>query len=49
LLIKWNLHEGAGKLKQQFANLSDDLLYKKVKGKKLLGRLQNKPGKTKTK
>jgi uncharacterized protein YjbJ (UPF0337 family) len=48
LLIKGNWNETAGKLKQQFANLTDDdLLYKKGKEEQLLGRLQNKLGKTK--
>lgn len=48
LQIKGNWNETAGKLKQQFANLTDDdLLYKKGKEEELLGRLQNKLGKTK--
>jgi len=43
---KWN--EVAGKLKQQFANLTDDdLLFKKGKEEELWGRLQTKLGKTK--
>lgn len=43
---KWN--ETAGKLKQQFANLTDDdLLFKKGKEEELVGRLQKKLGKTK--
>jgi len=42
----WN--ETAGKLKQQFANLTDDdLLLQKGKEEELFGRLQNKLGKTK--
>jgi uncharacterized protein YjbJ (UPF0337 family) len=48
LIIKGNWNEIAGKLKQQFANLTDnDLLLKKGKEKEVLGRLQNKLGKTK--
>jgi uncharacterized protein YjbJ (UPF0337 family) len=48
LLIKGNWNETAGKLKQQYANLTDDdLLLKKGKEEELLGRLQNKLGKTK--
>lgn len=43
---KWN--EAAGKLKQQYANLTDDdLLLVKGKEEELLGRLQKKLGKTK--
>ncbi len=48
LLIKGNWNEVSGKLKQQYANLTcDDLLLKKGKEEELLGRLQNKLGKTK--
>jgi uncharacterized protein YjbJ (UPF0337 family) len=48
LVIKGNWNEVAGKLKQQFANLTDDdLLFEKGKDEELLGRLQNKLGKTK--
>jgi uncharacterized protein YjbJ (UPF0337 family) len=48
LIIKGNWNEIAGKLKQQFADLTDDdLLFKKGKEEELLGRLQNKLGKTK--
>lgn len=48
LLIKGNWNETAGKLKQKYANLTDDdLLLKKGKEEELLGRLQNKLGKTK--
>jgi uncharacterized protein YjbJ (UPF0337 family) len=48
LNIKGNWNEAAGKLKQQFANLTDDdLLYKEGKEEELLGRLQKKLGKTK--
>ncbi|OIO20239.1 MAG: general stress protein CsbD [Ignavibacteria bacterium CG22_combo_CG10-13_8_21_14_all_37_15] len=48
LTIKGNWNETAGKLKQQFANLTDDdLLLKDGKEDELVGRLQNKLGKTK--
>jgi uncharacterized protein YjbJ (UPF0337 family) len=48
LLIKGNWNEAAGKLKQQFATLTDDdLLFKEGKEDELLGRLQSKLGKTK--
>lgn len=48
LTIKGNWNEVAGKLKQQFANLTDDdLLHKEGKEEELLGRLQQKLGKTK--
>jgi uncharacterized protein YjbJ (UPF0337 family) len=48
LLLKGNWNETAGKLKQQFANLTDDdLLLQKGKEEELLGRLQQKLGKTK--
>jgi uncharacterized protein YjbJ (UPF0337 family) len=48
LNIKGNWNEVAGKLKQQFANLTDDdLLFKEGKEEELLGRLQKKLGKTK--
>jgi uncharacterized protein YjbJ (UPF0337 family) len=46
--VKGNWNEIAGKLKQQFANLTDDdLLFKAGKEEELLGRLQQKLGKTK--
>jgi uncharacterized protein YjbJ (UPF0337 family) len=46
--IKGNWKELSGKLKQQYANLTDDdLLYSKGKEEELLGRLQQKLGKTK--
>ena len=46
--IKGNWNEIAGKLKQQFANLTDDdLLFTEGKEEELLGRLQQKLGKTK--
>ena len=42
----WNIVKG--KLKQQFGNLTDDdLLFVKGKEEELLGRLQQKLGKTK--
>ena len=45
--IKGNWNETAGKLKQRFANLTDDdLLFKKRKEEELVGRLQKKLGKT---
>ncbi|MDP3148569.1 MAG: CsbD family protein [Ignavibacteria bacterium] len=48
LTIKGSWNETAGKLKQQFANLTDDdLLLKDGKEEELVGRLQNKLGKTK--
>ena len=47
LNIKGNWNEVAGKLKQQFANLTDDdLLFAEGKEEELLGRLQKKLGKT---
>jgi len=46
--MKGNWNEIAGKLKQQFANLTDDdLLFKEGKEEEVLGRLQQKLGKTK--
>lgn len=48
LEIKGNWNEAVGKLKQQYANLTDDdLLLVKGKEEELLGRLQKKLGKTK--
>ncbi|MDP3684759.1 MAG: CsbD family protein [Ignavibacteria bacterium] len=48
LNIKGNWNELAGKLKQKFAELTDDdLLFKEGKDEELLGRLQQKLGKTK--
>ena len=48
LKLKGNWNEVAGKLKQKYANLTDDdLLFKEEKEEELLGRLQNKLGKTK--
>lgn len=46
--LKGDWKEIAGKLKQQFANLTDDdLLFEEGKEEELLGRLQQKLGKTK--
>jgi len=46
--IKGNWKELSGKLKQQYANLTDDdLLYSEGQEEELLGRLQQKLGKTK--
>jgi len=48
LKLKGNWNETKGKLKQQFANLTDDdLLYEEGKEDELYGRLQKKTGKTK--
>jgi uncharacterized protein YjbJ (UPF0337 family) len=48
LKLKGNWNEAAGKLKQQYANLTDDdLLFIEGKEDELLGRLQAKVGKTK--
>jgi len=48
LSMKGNWKEISGKLKQQYANLTDDdLLFKEGKEDELLGRLQQKLGKTK--
>ncbi len=48
LSMKGSWKETSGKLKQQFANLTDDdLLFKEGKDEELLGRLQQKLGKTK--
>jgi uncharacterized protein YjbJ (UPF0337 family) len=46
--IKGNWNEISGKLKQKYANLTDDdLLYKEGKEDELEGRLQKKIGTTK--
>jgi uncharacterized protein YjbJ (UPF0337 family) len=46
--MKGNWKEIAGKLKQRYANLTDDdLLFKEGKEEELLGRLQQKIGTTK--
>lgn len=48
LSIKGNWNEISGKLKQKFATLTDDdLLFAEGKEEELLGRLQQKLGKTK--
>ena len=48
LEIKGNWNEVTGKLKQQYADLTDDdLLLVEGKEEELLGRLQKKLGKTK--
>jgi uncharacterized protein YjbJ (UPF0337 family) len=50
LSMKGNWTEIAGKLKQKYANLTDDdLLFKEGKEEELLGRLQKKIGTTKEK
>lgn len=47
-ILKGNWNEIAGKLKQQYAQLTDDdLLFNEGKEEELLGRLQQKLGKTK--
>lgn len=46
--IKGNWNEMKGKLKQKYANLTDDdLMYEEGKEDELLGRLQKKLGKSK--
>ncbi len=48
LKVKGNWNETKGKIKQQYANLTDDdLLYEEGKEDELYGRLQKKTGKTK--
>jgi len=48
LKMKGSWNETAGKLKQRFAMLTDDdLLFQEGKESELLGRLQQKLGKTK--
>jgi uncharacterized protein YjbJ (UPF0337 family) len=48
LRMKGEWKKNAGKLKHQFADLTDDdLLFSEGKEEKLLGRLQQKIGKTK--
>ena len=48
LKLKGNWNEIAGKLKQKYANLTDDdLIFNQGKEEELLGRLQIKVGKTK--
>jgi uncharacterized protein YjbJ (UPF0337 family) len=47
-IIKGNWNEQKGKLKQKYANLTDnDLMYAEGKEEELLGRLQKKLGKSK--
>jgi uncharacterized protein YjbJ (UPF0337 family) len=47
-ILKGNWNEQKGKLKQKFANLTDDdLMYAEGKEDELLGRLQKKLGKSK--
>lgn len=48
LKIKGSWNELTGKMKQQYAELTDnDLLYEEGKEEELLGKLQQKLGKTK--
>jgi len=48
LKMKGNWNELKGKIKQKYANLTDnDLLYEEGKEDELYGRLQQKTGKTK--
>ena len=48
LEIKGNWNEVKGKLKQQYADLTDDdLLFAEGKEEELLGRIQKRTGKTK--
>lgn len=48
LKIKGHWNELKGKVKQQYANLTDsDLLYEEGKEDELIGRLQQKTGKSK--
>lgn len=48
LKFKGNWNELKGKIKQKYANLTDnDLMYEEGKEEELLGRLQKKTGKTK--
>src|SRR5204863_2477946 len=50
LSLKGNWNEMKGKLKQKYANLTDDdLLFEEGKDEELLGRLQQKTGETKEK
>ena len=46
--LKGNWNETKGKIKKAYASLTDDdLLYEKGRGEELLGKLQQKTGKTK--
>ncbi len=48
LQVKGNWNQLKGKIKQQYANLTDDdLLYEEGKEDELYGRIQKKTGKTK--
>ncbi len=48
LKLKGSWNELKGKIKQQYADLTDDdLLYEEGKDDELLGRIQKKTGKTK--
>lgn len=48
LKLKGNWNEVKGKLKQKYANLTDDdLLYEEGKDDELLGRIQQKVGQSK--
>ena len=48
LKLKGNWNELKGKIKQQYADLTDDdLLYEDGKDDELMGRIQTKTGKTK--
>ncbi len=48
LNLKGNWNEIRGKVKKEYANLTDDdLLYEEGKDDELLGRIQKKTGKTK--
>lgn len=50
LNLKGNWNEVKGKIKQKYANLTDDdLLYEEGKDDELLGRIQKKVGETKEK
>lgn len=47
LKLKGSWNQAKGKIKQQYADLTDDdLLYEEGKEDELLGRLQSKTGKT---
>lgn len=48
LKLKGNWNEMKGKIKQQYADLTDDdLMYEEGKDDELMGRIQKKTGKTK--
>lgn len=50
LKLKGNWNEVKGKIKQQYADLTDDdLLYEEGKDEELLGRIQKKVGQSKEK